>query len=233
MIRSFSHTGCKRGRCAVAMARMISFSLFNIPVRVLPWFWLSLVIIGGWSFSDTKEGLLRLLLFMIAGFISILVHELGHALTAKHFGKRVEIVLEAFGGYAAYSGGAPLGRPKTLLVTAAGPAIQIVLGFLVLAFANRFDAISPQAMYFLETLYQISIFWAILNLVPVLPLDGGRLMEALLGPQRIRLTLKISMGVAIAIGLLGLALNLGFLLPIFMGMMAYESYKALQQTSWR
>lgn len=215
------------------MARMISFSLFNIPVRVLPWFWLSLVIIGASGFSDSKEGLLRLLLFMIAGFISILVHELGHALTAKHFGKRVEIVLQAFGGYAAYSGGAPLSRPKTSLVTAAGPAIQIVLGFLVLAFANRFDAMSPQAMYFLRTLYEISFFWAILNLIPVLPLDGGRLMEALLGPQRIRLTLKISMAIAIAIGLLGLALQLGFILPIFMGMMAYESYKALQQISWR
>jgi hypothetical protein len=43
---------------------------------------------------DGKEAFFLLLLFLIAGFISILVHELGHALTAKAFGKRVEIVLK-------------------------------------------------------------------------------------------------------------------------------------------
>ena len=212
---------------------MISFSIFNIPVRVQPWFWITMALIGGALGADTKQALFKILLFLIAGFISILVHELGHALTAKHFGKRVEIVLQAFGGYAAYSGGAPLSRKKTFLVTAAGPAIQVLLGFVVLIFARQFDGMSPQAMYFLRILYGISFFWAILNLIPVLPLDGGRIMETLLGPQRIRLTLKISMATAVGIGLLGLTITNSFLLPIFMGMMAYESYKALQQVSYR
>lgn len=213
---------------------MISFSLFNIPVRVLPWFWITLALIGGVLGADTKQALFEILLFLIAGFISILVHELGHALTAKHFGKQVEIVLQAFGGYAAYSGGAPLSRPKTFLITAAGPAIQIALGFVVLLFANQFDELSPQATYFIRILYVISFFWAILNLIPVLPLDGGRIMETLLGPQRIRLTLMISMGVAVAIGVLSLVFLPGsILLPIFMGLMAYESYKALKETSYR
>jgi len=216
------------------MARMISFSLFNIPVRVQPWFWITLALVSGRLFFDSKEDLLLLLLFLIAGFISILVHELGHALTAKHFGKQVEIVLQAFGGYAAYSGGAPLSRTKSFLITAAGPAIQIVLGLVVLLFARQFDEMSPQAMGFLRVLYGISFFWAIFNLVPVLPMDGGRIMETLLGPQRIRLTLQISMAVAIGIGLLSFMLFPGsILIPIFMGMMAYESYKALKQISYR
>jgi stage IV sporulation protein FB len=210
---------------------MISFSIFNIPVRVLPWFWITLALIGGVLGADSKQALFNILLFLIAGFISILVHELGHALTAKYFGKRVEIVLQAFGGYASYSGGAPLNRPKTFLITAAGPAIQILLGLVVLLFAHQFSGMSPQATYFLRILYGISFFWAILNLIPVLPLDGGRLMESLLGPQRIRLTLQISMAVAVGIGLLGLTLTDSILLPIFMGMMAYESYKALKQVS--
>jgi stage IV sporulation protein FB len=212
---------------------MIEFKIFNIPVRVEPWFWLTMAFIGGILGVDSKEALFRILLFLCAGFISILVHELGHALTAKSFGKQVGIVLQAFGGYAAYSGGAPLSRTKTFLVTAAGPAIQIALGFVVLMVARQFDAISPQAKYFLTILYGISFFWAILNLIPVLPLDGGRLMESLLGPQRIRLTLKISMAVAICIGLLGLMMTNSILLPIFMGMMAYESYKALRKISFR
>jgi len=226
---------------------MISFSLFNIPVRVLPWFWITLALIGGVIGADTKQALFKILLFLIAGFISILIHELGHALTAKHFGKRVEIVLQAFGGYAAYSGGAPLSRPKTFLITAAGPAIQIVLGIAVLIFLGfqaaqngnslaeimRISAQTSPAVYFWVTLAWISLFWAVLNLVPVLPLDGGRLMETIMGPQRIRLTLMISIAVAICIGLLGLTLANSYLLPIFMGMMAYESYKALQQVSRR
>ena len=212
---------------------MIEFKIFNIPVRVEPWFWLTMAFIGGILGVDSKEALFRILLFLVAGFISILVHELGHALTAKSFGKQVGIVLQAFGGYAAYSGGAPLSRTKTFLVTAAGPAIQIALGFVVLIVTQQLDTISPQAKYFLTILYVISFFWAILNLIPVLPLDGGRLMESLLGPQRIRLTLKISMVVAICIGVLGLTLTNSILLPVFMGMMAYESYKALRQISFR
>jgi stage IV sporulation protein FB len=212
---------------------MISFSLFNIPIRVLPWFWITLALIGGVIGADSKQALFNILLFLIAGFISILVHELGHALTAKHFGKRVEIVLQAFGGYAAYSGGAPLSRPKTFLVTAAGPAIQILLGFVVLAFARHYDAMNPQAAYFLRILYGISFVWAILNLLPVLPLDGGRIMETLLGPRRIKLTLRISIAVAVGIAVLALMFTGSILLPIFMGMMAYESYKALKEISWR
>lgn len=211
---------------------MITFSLFKIPIRILPWFWITLALIGGAIYIDTKEDFFRLLLFMIAGFISILVHELGHGLTAKHFGKRVEIVLQAFGGYAAYSGGAPLSRLKTFLVTAAGPGIQIALGFVVLAAATQFNEISPNAMYFLERLYFISFVWAILNLLPVLPMDGGRLLETLLGPQRIRITLTISIIVAVTVAVLGLVFTTMLLLPIFMGMMAYESYKALKEVRW-
>lgn len=212
---------------------MISFSLFNIPIRVLPWFWVTMVLIGASSGADSKQALFNILLFMIAGFISVLIHELGHALTAKHFGKRPEIVLQAFGGYAAYSG-APLSRPKSFMVSAAGPAIQILLGVIAFAIYKQADGISSQAKYFLWVLALISLFWAIFNLLPVIPMDGGRMLETALGPQRQRLTLKISMGVAIAIALLSVVIFPGsILIPLFMGFMAYESYKALQQNSWR
>jgi stage IV sporulation protein FB len=210
---------------------MIQFSLFNIPVRVLPWFWLTLVFIGG-AGADTKSTIINLLLFILAGFISILVHELGHALTAKHFGKRVEIVLQAFGGYAAYSGGGRLSRFQSFLITAAGPAIQILLGAAVLALVILVDGMSPYGKYFFVKLCEISFLWAVLNLIPVLPMDGGRIMETILGPQRIRLTLQISIGIAVAIAILALQFNIGMLLPIFMGLMAYENYKSLKSISW-
>lgn len=212
---------------------MIQFNLFNIPIRVQPWFWVTMAFIGGVLDADTKEALFDLLLFMLAGFISILVHELGHALTAKHFGKRVEIVLQAFGGYAAYSGGRPLSRFQSFLITAAGPAIQILLGLAVLVLVKQVEGLSPNGKYFFSILYVISFLWAFLNLLPVLPLDGGRILETILGPQRIRFTLQISLSVAVAIAVLGLVFNFGgMLLPIFMGLMAYESYKALKSISW-
>ncbi len=214
------------------MRRMIQFSLFNIPVRVQPWFWITLALIGGAFRANSKEALFSMLLFMLAGFISILVHELGHALTAKYFGKRVEIVLQAFGGYAAYSGGGSLSKLQSLAITAAGPAIQILLGGAVMIPTESFDGLSEQGEKFFTILYMISFLWAILNLLPVLPLDGGRLMETILGPHRIRLTLKISIIVAIVVAILGLKFTGSILLPMFMGLMAYESYKALKGISW-
>ena len=177
---------------------------------------------------DGKEAFLRLLLFLIAGFISILVHELGHALTAKGFGKRVEIVLQAFGGYAAYSGGAPLSRTQTFLVTAAGPALQIVLGLAVYFYAKAFPSMSLQATYFVKVLYAISFIWALLNLLPVLPLDGGRLLQTILGPSRIKLTLVISIAVAIGVGGLYFMNTRDILLPMFMGMFAYQAFQELK-----
>lgn len=211
---------------------MIQFSLFNIPVRVQPWFWLTMAFLGGVIDTNTKAELIALLLFMLAGFISILVHELGHALTAKHYGKYVEIVLHAFGGYAAYSGGRRLTRTEEFMITAAGPAIQILLGAAAFAVVMQVDGINENGKQFLTILSMISLFWAVLNLLPILPMDGGRLLETMLGPQRIRLTLQISLSVAVAVAVLALVFNFGTFFALFMGFMAYESYKALKGISW-
>jgi stage IV sporulation protein FB len=107
----------------------IRFKLFGIPVLIHPFLWITLVIIGGYG-ANTPQDILRIGLFVIAGFISLLVHELGHALTARKFGATVEIVLQAFGGYAAYSG-VYLNRPQQFAITAAGPAIQLLLALAV------------------------------------------------------------------------------------------------------
>ena len=148
---------------------MIRFSVFGIPVQVHAFFWISLAVIGGALDAREPDAVLKIGLFLIAGFISVLIHELGHALTARKFGARTEIVLEAFGGYAAYSG-VRLSRTQSFLVTAAGPAIQIVLGLLVRSIIPQLPEISDFMMYFLKTLVWISLVWAILNLLPVLPL---------------------------------------------------------------
>ena len=109
---------------------MVRFRLFGIPITVLPWFWITLALIGAGSLSSADD-LFRLLLFILAGFFSVLVHELGHGLTIKKFGAPTEIVLQAFGGFATYPRDR-FNRKQDFLVTAAGPAIQLVLGGIAL-----------------------------------------------------------------------------------------------------
>ena len=185
-------------------------------------------IVGGALGANSPDAILRIFLFLLAGFISILVHELGHALTARKFGARSEIVLQAFGGYAAYSG-VRLTRPQSFMVTAAGPAVQILLGLVLMQMIPRLPQMSPFGAYFLITLMWISIVWALLNLLPVLPLDGGRMLESILGPERIRITLWITVIVASLLAIVSWRATGSILLPIFMGMFAWQAWQALRQ----
>lgn len=207
---------------------MIRFRLFGIPVQVQPFFWITLALLGGALHARSPESFLKLGLFLIAGFISILVHELGHALTARSFGAWSEITLQAFGGYATCSGKV-LSRPKSFLVTAAGPAIQIALG-LGLWFSGLLDR-SPNENtdYFIATLMWISLFWAAINLLPILPLDGGRMLDAILGPRRIRITLWITILTCAAMILVVLDLTRDPLPAIFLAMFGWQAIQTLRQ----
>lgn len=213
---------------------MLQFNIFGIPVTVQPFFWITLAMLGSGGFrsGDTRMALLYMALFVLAGFISILVHELGHALTARKFGARCHIVLEAFGGYAAYAG-ITMSRLQSFLITAAGPLFQIVFGCLIYVIKNQLPPIQAPAAYFIERLYLISWIWAIFNLLPILPLDGGRLLEATLGPQRIKITLWVTIITAICVGLLLFSATHNIIAPIFLGMFAWQAWKALQENHWR
>lgn len=208
---------------------MVRFTLFGIPVEIQPWFWITLAILGAPRGGNgaTQEGILVMFLFVLAGFISILVHELGHALTGRKFGAQTAVTLHAFGGYAVFPS-ARFTRWQDFLVTAAGPAIQFVLGAIFFALYLKFGSkVSEFAKEFIADLAFISIFWAVLNLIPVLPMDGGRIMASILGPSRIELTLKISMGVAI-LGALALLLSkVAILFPLFLGLFAFQNWQEL------
>lgn len=206
---------------------MIRFSLFGVPINVQPWFWITLAFLGGALHIRTSDDLLQVALFIIAGFVSILVHELGHALTGKSFGAPTQITLIAFGGYASFPANA-FSRKQDFAVTAAGPAIQALLGGIVLGALIFLPPLPSLVESFLASLVLISFFWAVINLVPVIPLDGGRLMASILGPARRHLCLKVSMISAIAIGLLMLQFTGSLLFPIFLGFMAYQNWQELQ-----
>jgi Zn-dependent protease len=210
---------------------MVRFSIFGIPVLVQPFFWITLAIIGGALNANSPSALLEVCLFILAGFISILIHELGHALTARRFGAHSEIVLQAFGGYAAYSG-VRLSRPQGFVVTAAGPAVQIVLGGLLFLALPQFTEIPPYGRYFFGILMAISIFWALLNLLPILPMDGGHMLDTVLGPKRRHITLWTTIITACLIGVVALKFTNSILLPVFMGMFAWQAWQALRENRW-
>lgn len=189
-----------------------------------------MALIGGGNSANTRDALLRLTLFVLAGFISILVHELGHALTGRAFGARSAITLQAFGGYAEFAG-SRFTRPQHFVVTAAGPLVQALLGVAVFLALPYLWSSKSDAGYFWSMLAFISIFWAVLNLLPVFPLDGGQMLNALLGPARVRLTLWISIVTAVGIGLLVFVETNRLLFPMFMGLFAFQSWQALRQRS--
>lgn len=207
---------------------MIRFSIFGIPVQIEPWFWLTMAFFGGILGATNAESTLYVALFVIAGFVSILVHELGHALTGRAFGAPTRIVLHSFGGYATFPAGR-FSRGQNLAVTAAGPAIQIVLGVLALAILRYAPLPTPAIQKFFTDLGVISIFWAILNLIPVIPLDGGQLVAAFLGPRKIRLALQISIVTATIAAAAMLFFLKSILFPLFLGLMAYQNFQALKR----
>ncbi len=211
---------------------MVRFSIFGIPVEVQPFFWITLVILGGAQGADSASAVFEIILFVLAGFISILVHELGHALTARHFGAQTHIVLQAFGGYAAYTG-ARMTRTRSFLITAAGPAVQIALGAAIFALLYFLPPMNRSGSDFLWMLTGISIFWAVLNLLPVVPLDGGQMLNAVLGPQRVHITLWTSIIVSIVAAIGVYSWTHSIIFPLFLAMFGWQAWQALQENRWR
>ncbi len=185
----------------------LNFRIAGIPVTVSPWFWAAGCLLG---LSALREGLPFLLAWLMVLFVSILVHELGHALTAKWFGYSPNIVLYHFGGVAMY---APHYRTytvwKSILITLAGPAAGFalygVLLLLIISGTLRIPATAPEQvqrllMNVIGQLLFINLWWGILNLVPVMPLDGGQICRdicTIFSPHNgIWLAVKISIVVA-------------------------------------
>jgi Zn-dependent protease len=204
---------------------MFSFNLFAIPVRVEPWFWITMAFLGGGLNARDSSSILSVIIFVIAGFISILVHELGHALTVRKFGLLTGITLHGFGGYTTFLPGR-LTRTQSFLVTAAGPGLQVLLA-LLLILLSRFVPIPETSLLNLlvTDLVLVSLIWAFLNCLPIYPMDGGQMMAAILGPRREHLVYLISIFVAVFIGLTCFIFFRQLLLPIVMALFVWQNWQ--------
>ena len=217
----------------------LQFTVARIPVRVHPVFWLTSAFLA-WVPGHLELVFVRILCI----FVAVLVHELGHAVVTRSFGWFPEIVLYFFGGYATsrrYS------TWKDIAVSIAGPGAGFALYFLIkTAGVALFKNVEIQNELIYVVLYDalrfslfINFVWNVMNLVPVLPLDGGRISQEFLCWASPRKGMEISMKVSVAAsgavalwalyclqqkqGLLGLD-------PMFLAIMfGYLCYQGVQQ----
>lgn len=228
----------------------LHFRVFGFPVRVHPWFWIIALLFGiaGRDRADPVETLI----WVAVVFVSILVHELGHAFVQRRYGGRPRIVLYAMGGLAICDD-CDRGPGAQVFISLAGPLAGFAFAALTLAVIRLaghdivfggfrgwigylipawepFDA--PATNELVWNLLFVNIIWGLINLLPIYPLDGGRVARELMTLRRPRQGMINSLwlsAIAAAAVAAGALFALGSLfLPLFFGYLAYSSYQTLR-----
>lgn len=191
--------------------------LAGIPIRIHLTFFLLLLWFGKVS-SDQGQGFLDGVVLMLLLFGCVVLHELGHALTARRYGVETrEIVLYPFGGVARMDR-IPPGKAE-LLIALAGPAVNLVLAALLGLVLVGLSADTPDAPLAIVTegtivwqLLYVNLSLFVFNLIPAFPMDGGRVLRAALaiGLGETRATnIAAAIGQVLALGFAAVALLTG------------------------
>jgi stage IV sporulation protein FB len=232
----------------------LSFALFRIPVRVHPMFWLVAVLLGMRS-----ETAVELATWVVAVSLSILAHEFGHALAARSYGYDPRITLYTMGGLTSFGastyGARNAGRLGQILICLAGPAAGFALAA-VLYVALRIAHIDVELSFgwphlvrieveelrklaalsdFIRQMFFANIFWGLVNLLPVFPLDGGQIAREILGQinpfEGERWSLMLSFVVACLIAVTAYVQWQSIYSALFFAYLAYWSYAMLSMSS--
>ena len=182
----------------------LNFTVAGFPVRVHPLFWLIAVLLG-----YSSGNILQILIWIVVVFVSILVHELGHALAFRRYGLASEIVLHFAGGltipqstlWGSRWANVALGPNQNIFISIAGPGAGFILAALVIAVVilSGGSIITTSLLgfipfprlavlpfggdllsLFVTSLLGVNIFWGFINLLPVFPLDGGNVARNIL-----------------------------------------------------
>ncbi|MEZ5218592.1 MAG: site-2 protease family protein [Ilumatobacteraceae bacterium] len=161
---------------------MARFRILGIPVQIDPWFLLGLFFVYSWAGQgDQQVGLFA----AVAIGILTLIHELGHATVARSFGCEVSVRLNLFVGWASYQAARPLRRREQIAISLAGPLSQLAVAMVAMTLVHRFflaESGDPMTLFNLwRGLTWAGVVIALLNLLPLWPLDGGHVVHHLLG----------------------------------------------------
>jgi membrane-associated protease RseP (regulator of RpoE activity) len=224
----------------------LNFSLWRIPVRVHPLFWLAGLLLG-----PRRADPPAIMIWMAAFFIGILCHELGHALVMRAQGVFSWITLYALGGVTYSDQRRPSGAWWQILILAAGPAAGFLLAAavigLIMASGHNIECVlggplglrirpadvigNMRLSFFVDDLLFVTIAYGILNLLPVYPLDGGQIVRELFtllfGRGGIHHSLMLSIIVAGSLAVAGAVIWQNLFLALFFAYFAYMSFVAL------
>ena len=175
------------------------FSVRGVPVAA---HWSLLVAVGlfGWRAGSLAVGVVVAVLL----FASVLLHEIGHAMVARHFRLAISgIDLHLFGGTAKMAE-PPKSPREEMLVAIAGPVVSLILGLAAVAGLQVTPSWAPALSPIVRFLASANLMLLGFNLLPALPMDGGRVLRGLLasrlgfvtGTQR-----AVTVGVVVAVGL--------------------------------
>ncbi len=202
--------------------------LLGFPIEVNLTFLLMLGAVLLWM-----GGLVGVFVVLVA-FASVLLHELGHSIVARRLGVRVSgIELHFFGG-AAKMIDAPKSARDEIYIALAGPAVSVVLAGIGW---GAYALLGSSFFYLFGTINSVI---AIFNLLPALPMDGGRVLRAALTyfhsyRRATELSVTIARGLTIALGVLALAtghIMLG-LLAVVLWMMGSAELRGARYGGYR
>jgi Zn-dependent protease/CBS domain-containing protein len=197
----------------IAKVAGIDLKIHATFLLILAWFGISYYITGG-----TAAAALTGIFYLLAVFLFVILHELGHALTARKFGiKTLDIILLPIGGLARLEK-MPDDPIEEFWVAIAGPAVNFFLAFLLgagviltggLGGLNLANLFSFSSGSMLAQLAFVNLFLGLFNLIPAFPMDGGRILRALLATrlpytQATRTAARVGQAMAFLLGLVGL-----------------------------
>jgi len=181
--------------------------------------------------------------FILAVFLCVVLHEFGHALTARRYGiKTRDIILLPIGGVARLES-LPTQPLQELWVALAGPAVNIVIAaglYIWLKITASFEPLQTMTLTtgpFLERIMAVNIFLVAFNMIPAFPMDGGRVLRAVLATRTeysraTQIAASIGQGIAILFGFIGLFYNpLLLFIAFFVWIGAAQEAKLAQMQS--
>jgi Zn-dependent protease len=201
-------------RWSIKLARIggIELKIHLTFLIFLVWIGFTYYAVGGPALA--RQGVV----FIVLLFACVLLHELGHALTARAFGIRTpDITLLPIGGVARMER-IPRDPKQELLIAIAGPLVNVVIALVLIlalnvhaSFSDLGDVNTPRVAL-LQKLATVNIFLALFNLIPAFPMDGGRVLRAILAMRMdyawaTQVAARVGQGVAFIFGLVGLFYN--------------------------